>query len=108
MVAENRQSVRKVLKTKAQLILNSENFIQARTVDIGLDGIGLVLPSPVIPGQEGRVIISMYFDGKAHLVDSAVKVTYCVFSSGEFRVGFQFASLAPAGGASISAFLRLG
>lgn len=106
MVADNRGATRKVLKTKAQLSISNGQPIEARTIDIGADGVGLLLPGPVSPGQQGRVILNMFFDGKAHLVNAAVKVSYCVFSSGEFRVGFQFVGLEPTALSSISAYLR--
>lgn len=103
---DNRGATRKVLKAKAQLSINNGQPIDARTIDIGVDGVGLLLPGPVSSGQQGRVIVNMYFDGKAHLVSAAVKVTYCVFSSGEFRAGFQFVGLEPTVLSSISAYLR--
>lgn len=105
MPLENRQTARKVLRTKAQFCI-SDDTVEARTLDIGIDGVGLVLPSPVTPGQQGRVVMDVYFDGKGHRFDVAVKVSYCVLSSGEFRAGFQFARLDPATLGSICAFLK--
>ena len=106
MVVDSRRSVRKILKAKAQLSISNGPPVEGRTIDIGIDGMGMVLPVSVVRGQNGKVIINMYFDGKAHLVDTAIKVTYCVFSSGEFRVGCQFVRLETAELGSISAFLR--
>lgn len=106
MVLDNRGATRKVLTAKAQLSINNEQPIEARTIDIGADGVALLLPGPVSPGQQGRVIVNMYFGGKAHLVNAAVKVTFCVFSSGQFRAGFKFVGLEPTGLSSISAYLK--
>ena len=105
MLEDNRQSVRKVLRTKAELCLDN-GTVEARTLDIGIDGVGMMLPVPVTPGQQGRVIINFYFEGKAHCVDVAVKVTYCALSNGQFRAGFQFVRWEPAALGSLAAFLK--
>lgn len=106
MVLDNRESTRKVLKAKAQLSITKEPTREARTIDIGADGLGLLLPEPVRSGQEGRVIVNMYFGGKSHIVDAAVRVTYCIFSQGAFRTGVKFVGLEPTVLNSITAYLK--
>lgn len=106
MESDNRQSTRKVLKTKAQLSIEESRPVEVRTIDISVDGLGLLLPGPVTPGQPGKIVVNMYFDGKAHIVSAVGKITYCVFSGGEFRAGFKFVRLEPAAPGAISAYLK--
>ncbi len=93
MFFEQRQAERKVLKTKAKLVIEGDEPFLTRTVDISAAGMSLALPKPLKVGQPGSIAFDLFFEGKATPINARSKVSYCIFSNGEFKVGFQFVTL---------------
>jgi hypothetical protein len=90
---EQRQAERKVLKTKAKLSIEGDEPVLTRTVDISASGMSLSLPKPLKVGMPGHIAFDLFFEGKATPINARSKVSYCIFSNGEFKVGFQFLTL---------------
>lgn len=105
LTAEQRLSERKLLKTKAVLVIVGKEPCAVRTSDISTNGVGLLLPYPLGAGLQGQVVFDMYFGGKSHAVKAAVKVAHCVFGAGEFKVGFVFTRIDPPSMGAISEYL---
>jgi hypothetical protein len=103
---EQRQSPRKVFKVKAVVAIEGEAPLAVRTVDIGSNGLCVSSPAPIQVGQDANVRFELFFEGKATPIDTRCKAVYCVFSNGEFKVGFQFLQLALADMTRLAKFLR--
>jgi c-di-GMP-binding flagellar brake protein YcgR len=103
---EQRQAERKVLKTKAKLTVDGEDPIVTRTVDISASGMSLALPGPLPVGRPSQIIFDLVYEGKATPVNARTKVAYCIFSNGEFKVGFRFITLDLTAMTVLSKYLR--
>jgi c-di-GMP-binding flagellar brake protein YcgR len=90
---EQRQAERKALKTKATLAIEGQTTLTVRTVDISSTGMALSLPNPLPIGKPAQIGFELYHDGKVTPFNARCKVSYCIFSNSEFKVGFQFLTL---------------
>jgi hypothetical protein len=105
IATEQRWSARKVLKARAILTMSGSEPVITRTTDVGGEGMSITLPHPVGLGMLGSIRFDMFFGGKASPITAKVKVAYCIFSSGEFKVGFKFVSLDMAAMALIAKYI---
>lgn len=80
--------------------------IQGRTSDIGSNGVSITVPHPLQTGQTGQVGFDLLVDGRPFPLQARAKVMYCIFSSGEFKAGFQFVNLDLNAMSQLSRFLR--
>jgi hypothetical protein len=64
-----------------------------RSIDVGANGICLSFPRPIPPGLLCELNFDVFVDGKSNTVNSRSKAMYCIFSNGEYKVGFQFLGL---------------
>jgi c-di-GMP-binding flagellar brake protein YcgR len=103
---EQRNSVRKVLKTRAVLALEGEAPLACRTVDVNAGGVSLTVPNPLGAGRAAQVGFDLLVDGNMVKINARVKVQYCILSQGEFKVGLEFVNLDLSAMTSLSRFLR--
>jgi PilZ domain len=103
---EQRRSPRKILKVKAMLAIDGAPPVAARTLDIGANGMCLAVANPVPVGQGAQVAFDLLLEGKPSPVNVRAKVSYCIFSSGEFKVGVQFLNLDLSSMTMLARFLR--
>lgn len=106
MFNEQRQTVRKVLKVKAVLAMQDAPPVTVRTVDVAASGVCITAPAPVPMGAAGKVSFDLYHDGKNSAIAAKVKATYCIFSNGEFKIGFQFTNLELSAMSALAKYLR--
>ncbi|MFC0252476.1 PilZ domain-containing protein [Massilia consociata] len=106
MFTEQRKSERKVLRTRARIAMEGEAPVLGRTSDIGANGVSITVPDPLLVGQTGQVAFDLLIDGKPVPVAGRAKALYCIFSNGEFKVGFQFLNLELAAMTAIARYLR--
>lgn len=92
MLTEQRKSARRILKVKAVLALDGQAPMLGRTADIGANGVSVTAPNPVQVGQNGQVHFDLLVEGRVVPMRVRVRVMYCIFGGGEFKVGFQFLS----------------
>jgi len=104
--AEQRQSPRKILKVKAMLAMEGMAAATGRTADVGANGVSVTTANPLKVGQGGQVSFELFIDGKATVIATRSRVTYCIFSNGEFKIGFQFVNLDLSAMAVLAKFLR--
>jgi hypothetical protein len=78
----------------------------ARTLDLNANGISLTMAGPAQPGVVGTVRFDIFYEGKAHPVTARVKVAYCIFSGGEFKLGLSFVNLDLAAMSAVAKFLK--
>lgn len=88
------------------VVLDGAAAAPARTLDICLSGISLTMGHMVPTGTAGAVSFEMFIDGKPQLITCRVKVTYCIFSGDDVKVGFQFINPEQAALAAITKFMR--
>ncbi|SFB86668.1 PilZ domain-containing protein [Massilia yuzhufengensis] len=77
-----------------------------RTSDLGANGVSISLPDPLLVGQAGQVSFDLLVEGKLVPVTARAKALYCIFSGGEFKVGFQFLNLELSAMTAVARFLR--
>lgn len=106
MLPEQRKSSRKIFKAKALLAVDGKGTNAGRTSDVGLDGISAGFPDPVEAGAMGYIRFDMLVDGKPVTITARCKVMYCIFSQGDFKVGFQFLHLDEQATGALTRFLR--
>jgi len=104
--AEQRKSARKVLKVKAVLAMDGMAAATGRTADVSASGVSVATAHPLPVGQSGQVSFELFMDGKATVIATRSKVSYCIFSNGEFKIGFQFVNLELSAMAVLAKFLR--
>lgn len=106
MLAEQRQSTRKILKVKAVAAMEGHAPMLVRTVDISANGVSISVPEPMQPGKAGQISFDLLVEGKTVPIAARVKAMYCIFSNGEFKVGFQFLNLDLNAMSQLARFLR--
>lgn len=106
MLVDQRQVSRKILRAKAMVVLDGAAPTPARTLDICLSGLSLTMGHMVPAGSTGSVSFEMFVDGKPQIITCRSKVTYCIFSGDDVKVGFQFINPDQAATAVIAKFMR--
>jgi len=104
--AEQRKSIRKILKAKAVLAIEGEAPAPARTTDVGANGVSVTVPAPVKAGQAAQLGFDLMVDGKIVKINARARVQYCILSQGEFKVGLEFVNLELAAMTALARFLR--
>ena len=102
---EQRQEQRKVFKTKAMLTAGGAR-LAARTLDICSSGMCVTVAEPMKPGTPADVAFDLFHDGKITPIQARAKVSYCILSSGDFKVGMQFVNLDLSAMTTLAKFLR--
>jgi c-di-GMP-binding flagellar brake protein YcgR len=106
VITEQRKTARKVLKTKAAFAVEGQGAVHGRTVDLSANGVSISFTNPLPVGAAGQVIFDLFVDGKATAIHARAKVQYCIFSNGDFKVGFEFVNLELAAMTAVSRYLR--
>ena len=78
----------------------------ARTIDLGPTGMSVTMGHMLQSGQAGSVSFELFVEGKPNILTCRAKVTYCIFSGDDVKVGLQFVSPDAAAVAAISKFMR--
>jgi len=86
--------------------MEGEAPVSGRTSDLGANGVSIGLPDPLLVGQAGVVAFELLVDGKIVPISARAKALYCIFSGGEFKVGFQFLNLELGAMTAIARYLR--
>ena len=102
---EQRQEQRKLLKTRAAVVVDGTQR-KARTLDICSSGMCITVTDPIKTGTTAQVAFELFHDGKNTPIEVRTKVSYCILSSGEFKVGMQFLDLELGAMSTLAKFLR--
>jgi hypothetical protein len=103
---EQRTSPRKVLKSRATVTFEGAAPLVARTIDVGAKGICLSYPQPIPQGLDCELSFDVFVDGRSNTIKTRSKVMYCIFSNGEYKIGFQFLGLDLAAMTVLAKFMR--
>jgi hypothetical protein len=106
VIDEQRIAARKPLKVKATVTADGLPPARGRTVDISGEGVSVTLEQPLPAGQPGSLMFELFMDGVATRINARVKVAYCIFSSGEFKIGFNFVNLELSSMTAIAKYMR--
>lgn len=103
---ELRKTERKLVKVKTLVKPDVGDAIMGRSFDLGASGIGVMLDAPLKEATLARVSIGLLVNGVVTPLHTRARVQYCIFSSGEYRLGFQFMQLDTATATALARFLR--
>jgi hypothetical protein len=103
---EQRTSPRKILKTRATVAFEGAALLVARTIDVSPNGICLSYPQPMPQAQECELCFDLFVDGKSNNIKTRSKAMYCIFSNGEYKIGFQFLSVDLASMTLLAKYMR--
>lgn len=106
MFQDQRKSPRKVFRTKAMLAMGGQAPITGKTTDVGANGVSISIADPLTVGQGGQLTFDLLVEGSFVTINTRAKVLYCIFSSGEFKVGFQFLQPDLAAVTALARFVR--
>ena len=80
--------------------------LSARTLDICSSGMCVTVADPLKAGLPVDVAFDLYHDGKTTPIQARAKVSYCILSGGDFKVGMQFLNLDLSAMTTLARFLR--
>ncbi|WP_242404552.1 PilZ domain-containing protein [Janthinobacterium agaricidamnosum] len=106
MSVEQRQAARKILRSKGMLVIDGDDPVAARVMDIGHGGLSALVAQPVKGGAKGKILFEMFYDGKLNIIEAKILVSHCIFSSAGFKVGLTFVNLDMAVMSAISKYMR--
>lgn len=88
---EARGAARKVLRCPALVTLPDARTVKARTFDVSMSGLSVMVDSPLTPGQVCTIAFDAFAGAKLVRINVAARAIHCSLSGTEgFRVGFQF------------------
>lgn len=97
MATENRSSDRRPVSWRAKILLAAGQVLEARTTDIGLNGVGLILPKPL---PTGLIQLALQMpgggQGKSEVLTGSARVVFQVLRGDEYQVGVEWHQLDPA------------
>lgn len=106
MVTDHRQAARKIVRAKAMLVMDGMPPVAARTHDIGTSGVSITVDDGLGLGARGRIMFEIFIDGKGHMIEGQVGVTYSILSHDGYSVGLQFFNLEPGVANAIAKYMR--
>ena len=106
MLVDQRSGARKILRSKAVMVMDGLPPILGRTLDISASAVSLTSDRKLATGDIGTVSFELFVEGRAQVVSCRSRVNYCIFSGDHFKIGFQFMNPDLASMATINIFLR--
>jgi hypothetical protein len=106
LLVDQRSGARKIVRAKAVVVMDGLPPQQGRTIDLSGTGVSLTYDHKLAVGHMGQVTFELFMDGKGQLVNTRVKVNYCIFSGDQFKIGFNFVTPDVATMATVNKFLR--
>jgi hypothetical protein len=103
---DQRQSPRKILKTRIMLVVEGSAPVLGKTTDLSANGVSVNLPQPVAAGQSAQLRFDLLVEGTVVPIHSKARTQYCILSNGEFKIGLQFLNLELGAMTALSRFLR--
>jgi len=94
------------MKTRAMLAFEGSAPVMCRTTDLSAQGLSINVPHPVQVGQVAQLRFDLLVDGTSVPINTRVKASHCILSSGEFKVGFQFLNLELGAMTALARFFR--
>jgi hypothetical protein len=105
---DDRRSPRRICRLRAVVEVTGGPSLPAVTVDIGRDGMAVLLPCPLPEGTSCRVGFSLFGGGTVQRLDLNARAINSVFVHADVRVGLAFTNILPAANALLSEFVNYG
>lgn len=105
---ERRSGPRRICRVRASVTLPGAAPLPGVTVDIGRDGMSLLLPCPLRDGTACRIVFSVFSGGGIRRLDLDARASNSIFVSDAVRVGFVFGHVMPADAAVLNEFSSYG
>lgn len=106
--AERRASPRRICRVRAVVEVTGGPSLPAVTVDVGRDGMAVLLPRPLPDGTTCRVMFSIFSGGSVRRLDLNARACNSIFVSHHVRVGLAFTGMMPATGKLLGEFVNFG
>jgi hypothetical protein len=106
VLVDQRSGARKIVRSKAVVVMDGMAPAQGRTLDISSSGLSLTFDHKLGTGDIGMVSFELFVEGKAQVLTCRSRVNYCIFSGDHFKIGFQFMNPDLATMATVNKFLR--
>lgn len=85
-----RQALRKILRCRALVKMETGEIAIGKTLDISVDGLCLVLENSLPQGLVCEVRLDFLLAGKSTRIQSKTRVVSCICTNQVYRVGLQF------------------
>lgn len=105
---DDRRSPRRVCRVRAVVDVTSGPSLPAVTVDIGRDGMAVLLPCPLPDGTTCRVAFSIFSGGSVQRIQLNARASSSIFVRDAVRVGLCFSGMMPAVGNLLAEFVNFG
>lgn len=106
-----RQTPRVNVSWAARVVLGPQHLVEARLINVSIDGLALVCERAFPDGVVLRVLIALpdpVDRGKYHYPDLQAKVMFHVAKASKFRMGLRLAKIDPATTALIETWVKRG
>lgn len=88
-----RQTLRKPLRCRAQVLLPTGALLQGQTTDISTGGVTIVVAEPISLGSACKMRLELFVNGSPIPFEVIGVVITCICSNQAYRIGFRFQSL---------------
>ena len=105
---ERRTSPRRTCRVRATVDVSGSAILPATTVDIGRDGMALLLPCPLPDGTACRIVFSIFCGGSVQRLEVHARATSSIFVHAHVRVGFAFTGVPPSANSLLAEFVGYG
>jgi hypothetical protein len=103
---ETRAAARKILRCRARVGLQTGVALNARSIDISISGMCLMVDGPLSAGQSCMLMFETPIKGVPKQINVVAKVVYSICGSDGFRAGFQFVQPSATNTALINALVE--
>lgn len=105
--AQARIEVRRPLRKRAQLIVESRPPIVVETVDISHGGVCVMADNPIQVGQTCSIAVEVFFKNRQMKINFEGKVVYCLLKGMEgYRTGIHVTQIDPDGAQYVNSVLQ--
>lgn len=105
---DDRRSPRRICRVRAVVDVTGGPSLPAVTVDIGRDGMAVLLPCPLPDGTACRVVFSIFSGGGVQRIELNARASNSIFVRDDVRVGLTFTGVMPAVGNLLGEFVNFG
>ncbi len=106
--ADDRRSPRRLCRLRAVVDVTAGPSLPGVTVDIGRDGMAVLLPRPLPDGATCRVAFSIFSGGSVRRIELNARASSSIFVRDAVRVGLSFSGMMPAVGNLLAEFVNFG
>ena len=105
---DDRRSPRRLCRVRAVVDVTAGPSLPGVTVDVGRDGMAVLLPHPLPDGATCRVAFSIFSGGSVQRIQLNARASSSIFMRDYVRVGLSFTGMMPAVGNLLAEFVNFG